>query len=144
VRVVLDTNVLVSAVLTPAGDAAAILQAATHGHVKLVTSLELLAELFDVLTRPKLQPLHRLTVQQLKRYLRHLKKFSELVSISAIPDISSDPDDNIVFATAVDGQAEYIVSGDTKHVLPVKQFQGIQVLSPRAFRDLLDARAEAA
>jgi uncharacterized protein len=57
---------------------------------------------------------------------------------------TSDPEDNNIFACAVEAGADYIVSGDEKHVLPVGTFQGIPVVRPREFLSIFDEMKKAA
>jgi predicted nucleic acid-binding protein len=56
-----------------------------------------------------------------------------------VSKVSADPDDDKVFACAVEAGADYIVSGDERHVLPVGTFQGIPVVSPREFLSIFEA-----
>ena len=60
----------------------------------------------------------------------------EVPELLAVPN---DPKDNMVIATAVAGKADYLVTGDRKHLLPMKAYQGICILSPHSFLDLLES-----
>lgn len=139
-KVVLDTNVIVSATLSPAG-ATGQLVARVHqlSDVTIVTSEPLLAELETALSYPKTQRVHRLTSRQVSEAVERLRSQARVVR--NLPDISivaNDPDDNLVVATAVAGDADLIASGD-RHLLQLKSYEGIAVISPSAFLLLLPA-----
>jgi len=51
--------------------------------------------------------------------------------------VPNDPKDNPVVATAVAGKADYLVTGDRTHLLPLGEYRGVRMVSPRAFFDLL-------
>jgi putative PIN family toxin of toxin-antitoxin system len=128
VRLVLDTNVVVSA-LVFGGTPVHLLQAAVTGDVLLFTSPILLAELRKVLARPHLAaPLARkqASVDQA------IAKYGELalrVSPLTVPRIvERDPDDDHVIACALAARADAIISGD-RHLLDLGEHQGIAILS---------------
>jgi len=111
-RIVADTNVIVSALLW-GGPPRAILAAARDQRIVLLTSAPLIAELEDVLGRAKLArrftEIGRTPAELLDRYLA-LVGFVTPVMLTA--PISRDPDDDQVIATALAARAELIVSGD--------------------------------
>ncbi|MDA8398770.1 MAG: putative toxin-antitoxin system toxin component, PIN family [Actinomycetota bacterium] len=126
-RAVLDTNVIVSG-LGWRGAPAAVLDAVLDGRVTLVTSPPLLAELRRVLLYPKLA-----------RVIEGGGKLADLVEASGVVVLSSrvfavvgDESDNRVLEAAVEGAADYIVSGD-EDLLGLGSFQGIAVETPRDF-----------
>lgn len=127
-RLVLDTNVVVSA-LVFGGTPLQLLQAAVTGDVLLFTSPALLTELREVLARLHLAvPLARKqgSVEQV------IAKYGELAlrvaPVSAPRVVPADPDDDHVIACALAARADAIVSGD-HHLLDLKQHQGIAILS---------------
>lgn len=128
-RIVLDTNVVVSALLwrgTPYQLLAAIRQ---RGHVQLFSSTALLEELVDVLTRPfaaqRLTLIGRSTREVLADYVEAI----EIVEPTSVPRVvAADADDDQVIAAAVAARAELIVSGDRKHLLPLGSHQGIAIV----------------
>ena len=133
--VVLDTNVLVSGLIASGGPTAAILEALTSEKIRLVTSIFLLRELTEVISRPHIvqkYPLVNLHAEILLDYLR-----LNSILTAGIPDkpvVIDDPDDDYVLACAVEGGASYVVSGD-EHLLSLKEYLGIPILSPREFVD---------
>ena len=128
VRLVLDTNVIVSGLFW-SGPPCGILQAARLGLLELRVSRELLAELRDVVGRPKLLPRVKgsgLTPAAVARAYVTLAEVVEPAGVSC-PGLL-DPKDLPVLACAVAAQADAIVSGD-HHLLKLKGFQGIAILT---------------
>lgn len=127
VRVVADTNTVVSGLLwfsTPRQ----VLDAARIGTIQLYTSAILLAELEDVLLRPKFVQrlaLAGATAHELVLGYAALATVVEPATIA--PVIVADPDDDAVIACAVAAQAHIIVSGDS-HLLDLQQYQDISIL----------------
>ncbi|GAC1533612.1 MAG: putative toxin-antitoxin system toxin component, PIN family [Herpetosiphon sp.] len=139
-KVVLDTNVLVSALIKKEGTPARILR-----HLDdfvLVTADDLLAELEDVLHRRHIQQKYHLTDADIQEYLARLRAASTLVQLHSQVDVVIDPDDNMFVACAADGGAAYIVSGDP-HLLDLHAYEGIQILTPIAFLSLLEGTGSA-
>ena len=129
-RVVLDTNTIVSAIGWE-GPPRRILLALREGTHTLVTSPDLLRELTSVLRYHKLHPIARHPL--LPEILAWLQKPEHLVYPSEqIDAIKGDPADNRVLEAAIAGQAEAIVSGD-RHLLALKRFRGIPVTAAAAF-----------
>lgn len=126
-RVVLDTNVLVSALLF-GGVPGTILQLVADGALILVTSPILLTELERVLISKFDYPP---TIAEL--ITTELRSLGERVDPTlTLNAIRQDPSDNRVLECAVSAQADAIVSGD-RHLLILKTFRGIPILSPQAF-----------
>ncbi len=127
-KVVCDTNVLVSGILF-GGHARTILELISRGMLTNFLSLDILRELEDVLARPKfgLQP------RQLLGIVALLNDSCEIVEPSRrIHAVADDPDDNRVLEAAKAADAEFIISGDN-HLLDLRDWEGIQVLSPGDF-----------
>jgi putative PIN family toxin of toxin-antitoxin system len=135
-RIVVDTNVLVRS--TPAsigGPAWELLEHISRaGHV-LVLSAPLIAELADVLRRPRFQSAIGLTSQQASRFLSSLQDISDVIDLSGTPaiEIPHDPKDVAVVLTAIAGKAETICTLDRhlfhSQVLALCQAHGIRVMS---------------
>jgi uncharacterized protein len=126
-RVVLDSNVIVSG-LGWSGPPARILDAALDGRLVLVTSPPLLAELRRILGYPKLA-----------KVLDGEQRLADLVEASGVVVLPirviaavSDESDNRVLEAAVEGAADYIVSGDD-HLLGLGSFQRIPIVTPGEF-----------
>jgi putative PIN family toxin of toxin-antitoxin system len=126
-RVVLDSNVIVSG-LGWSGPPARILDAALDGQLLLVTSVPLLAELRRVLGYPKLAK-----VLDGGQQLGDLVEASGLVVFpTRVIAAVSDESDNRVLEAAVEGAADYIISGDV-HLLGLVSFKSIPILTPSQF-----------
>ncbi len=133
-RVVADTNVLVSALLF-GGPTEQIVLAGLRGEIQLLTSSPLLKELERVLKGK-----FKLNLHLVRNIIEEIKEIAELVEVSSHINLISYPDDdNRVLECAVDGKAEFIVTGDTKHILPLKEFRGTKILSPSEFLNRLPA-----
>jgi putative PIN family toxin of toxin-antitoxin system len=126
-RVVLDSNVIVSG-LGWSGAPAKILDAALDGQLVLVTSPPLLAELRRVLGYPKLAKV----LGEAQQIVDLVESSSVVVIPARVIAAVSDESDNRVLEAAVEGAADYIVSGDD-HLLGLGSFQHIPVIAPREF-----------
>lgn len=130
VRLVLDTNVVLSALLWH-GTPSLLLQAARHRRLEgLFSSHPLLAELADVLTRPS--PSRRLVAAGLnaRKVMDDYLAVITLVAPASVPAvIADDPDDDEVLAAAVAAEANLIVSGD-HHLLALESYRGIRIITP--------------
>ena len=130
-KIVLDTNVFVSSVLTQSGNPFTIMEACRRGKLELIISKPLLDEIGRVFHKPKLKRRHKWDDKQISRYLSRLVELSENVLIENVPDLPADPTDAIILATAKKAQADAIVTGDEKHLLPLKSYKNIPIITPR-------------
>jgi len=128
--VVFDTNVLVSAIQfdkLPLD----LLDLAIDRHIQLVLSEAILSELYRVLKVKFKRP-----EEELDWIVDLIIANCSLVAASEkITKIKEDDADNRILECAVAAKAAFIVSGDTCHLLPLKKFQGIEILTPREFMD---------
>ena len=108
-RVMCDTNVLVRAAMTPGGAASVLLRLIAVDHL-LVTSVSQLAELLDVLRRPRIRALHGLNERGIRRFISRLYKLAVVVPVPIeIPSVvPRDPKDNAIVMAAVAGEAEVL------------------------------------
>jgi putative PIN family toxin of toxin-antitoxin system len=127
-RVVLDTNQHISAIIRPNGNPAQIVQLWRIGLIELAISPSMLEKFEIVVHRPRIQQRHNLSDTDIAEYLEVLKTFAVLVpwtiAVDAVPD---DPDDNIIIACAIEAEADVIVSGD-QHLLSLGSYQGIPIV----------------
>ena len=131
-KIFLDTNVLISAIVF-GGKPRKILEAVFRGELKLFLSEYILDELKAVLQRPKFG----FPPEVIRTILSELHTIGNIVTPSKrIFEIQEDPDDNRIIECAVEGSANYIVSGDT-HLLNLKQYQNVRVVSPDEYLVIL-------
>jgi putative PIN family toxin of toxin-antitoxin system len=130
-RVVIDTNIIVSAYL--GGILETVIVRWKSGEFTLVVSDEIADEYFDVLKRPKFK-IDRAEVDDFFALLFSRAEFVEPVESIAI--IETDPTDNKFLEAAIAGQVDLIVSGDN-HLLDLGVFREIPIITPRQFMDHL-------
>ena len=126
-RIVLDTNILVSALISREGPPGQLLAEVKRGGLRLVTSTEQIAELGRVLRRPHLTRYIAPAVAE--DLLRNLAEVGEVVTELPDLDVSPDPDDNRILAIAVAGRADLIVSGDKNDMLALGDVEGIPIVT---------------
>ena len=130
---VFDTNVLLSAIGWK-GNPFRCLELARAGTVEVVTCPEILDELTEKLESRLAQPSDVIT-----ETLSDLLSVLRVVSITGeLKEIAADPDDDKILECAVAGSATHIVSGDRKHLLPLRSFREIQIVSPAEFLRLVE------
>ena len=132
VTVVLDTNVVVAALLWDGVPRQLLESLTADPFVTLASSPQLLAELDRVLVKPQLTERLRLSSlspqQVIARYAR-LVKIMTPQSVARVVEV--DADDDHVLALAVAAKAAFIVSGDRAHLLPIGCYAGIAIITPR-------------
>jgi putative PIN family toxin of toxin-antitoxin system len=132
-RVVIDTNVVISAILKEASlPALALHLAASRG--RLLKSERTEWELLDVLERPQLAPL---IPQRGREWIRDTMAAAELVAITEAIAVCRDPDDDKFIELAVNGRADAIVTGD-HDLLTLNPFRDIPIITPAAFVQSID------
>jgi len=140
--VVVDTNVWVSAVISPAGPPAKLRRAFLDGNFEALACSELIDEVLDVLQRPRIKDKYGILQTEIDEVGRVLKRFSTVVTPQPVAYGLRDPDDDYLLELAVAGAADVIVTGDgdLKGNDELPSFladKGIDVLSPRDFLSLL-------
>lgn len=130
-RVVLDTSVLVSFLLTRGRVISAIIEQWETGRLEVIVSPQLIAELRRVAEDERLAT--RLWPGALEVLLRALTGNAEVVAGELeLPGVTEDPDDDMVVACAVEGNAAYIITRD-QHLLRMGAYGDIVVVSPEEF-----------
>jgi len=139
IRAVLDVNVLVSALISPTGTPARILDAWRDELLTVVTSEDILAEFERVVAEPRLSRRYGLTPSRVARLMRGLRQFAVIPpGALAVHGVASDPDDDKFLACAVEGGADYLVTGD-HGLLALGEYEGVQIVSPTAFVQIVDS-----
>jgi len=137
-KVVLDANVFISALLTPGGTAARVLDLARQRAFDLLLSPPILREGRRVLQYPKLKKRHGRTPDELEAFLQDWLNLATLTpGKKKVRVVKDDPEDDMYLACALEGQADFIVSGD-QHLKNLKSFEGIPIVSPAEFLEAVE------
>jgi putative PIN family toxin of toxin-antitoxin system len=140
-RAVVDTNVLVRALIKPHGTVGPVLLRLRHGEYTLLYAGSLLEELVDVLNRPRIREKYRLTDLDIQAIVSLILLRGEVVVPEERITACRDPKDDKFLEVAVAGKADVIVSGD-QDLLVLHPFAGIPIVSPAAFLQMLDTGSE--
>ncbi len=139
-QIVLDTNVIISAILNPYGSPGKILDQVFDQEISLCLSPPLIAEIRRVLRYPKIVELIRRRGRTVEWAEEQRDKIFEIARVTTgqitINWIDTDPEDDKVLECAVEAHADYIISGD-QHLKDLSNFQGIPILTPKALLDML-------
>lgn len=132
-RVVLDANQFVSAILNPDGPSAKVLNGWREGLFEMVISTSIIDEIRRVLNYPRLSKIHKKSTKEINLFLEDLEALAfvapERLSLSVVAD---DPTDDKYLVAALEGEAKYIVTGDSD-LLKVREYEGVKIFTARAF-----------
>lgn len=139
-RVLVDTNVLISILLKPSegGPVRALFHAFVAGRFTLLLPEWLIDELTNsVQTKPRLAK--RISITQLNRFTALLREAAEQIAEieTPIPVVSRDPDDDYVLAYALVGNADYLVTGDKDLLALEGLIAGLEIVTPAQFVEIL-------
>ena len=129
-RVILDTNLWISFLISK--DFTAIDNLIQGQDITLLFSSESLEEFLEVAQRPKFKKFF--SVKDIEKLLEIFDQFAELIRIKSNLKLCRDPKDNFLLNMAVDGKADYLVTGD-KDLLVIEQIKRTQIIT---FRDLIE------
>ena len=136
-KVVLDTNIIISGTIMDHGIPYQILNIWKKGDFTVIISEPILQEIDRVFHYSHIKSKRFLTEQDIETVLQTLIKYSINVPIELkIEAILDDPEYNKFIEAAVEGNADYIVSGD-RHLKSLKVYQGIKIISPSEFIEIL-------
>lgn len=142
-KIVVDTNVLVSALINPHGSPARIIDYAFEGKIRLFISPPIVEELERVLSYPNLMKRHGLVREQLKEFVSDLLSTMLLVEgEEAIEVITEDPSDNKYLSCALNAKADLIISEDV-HLLKLEEYRGIQIVTAAQFLEIREREEKA-
>lgn len=131
-KVVIDTNIFVSG-LTFKGKPREVLDLIWRGDIEACISSFIFEELEETLKKD-----FSWDRDQIKHTIEKIKAKTILVQPKdKVSVIKEKDDDNRIIECAIEGKAQYIISGDKKHLLPLKEYQGTKILSPSEFLKLL-------
>ena len=138
-RVVLDTNILVSALIAPAGNPAAIHNAWEQGKFTLLTCTEHLDEVRATLQKPRVADL--IKPYKAGRLVNQIKKLAE--DVGQLPRLkrSPDPGDDYLLALAEAGRANYLVTGDKSGLLVLARHKSARIITAHLRRHLRSRRS---
>jgi putative PIN family toxin of toxin-antitoxin system len=134
----LDTNVIVSSLLNPSGTPGQIMKHWEAGDFEIPLSRLLFEEVADVLRRPAIRRIARVTPRQIDEFLELVPKVAVFVPepLQIVSVVKQDPDDDVVLATALAARANVIVSGD-QHLLEIGSHEEIPIVTPAEFLRML-------
>lgn len=136
-KVVLDTNNLVSSLISYKGASFKIYQLFRNKQIILFTSPFQLRELERVLNYPRIKKKYRLNLKSIKQFITLLQNYSHLVYPLEIPKIiNEDPADNQILAIATEARVDLIISGD-EHLLKLRCYQDIPIFTAQEFLHLV-------
>jgi predicted nucleic acid-binding protein len=114
-KIVLDTNIFISAILFDGKPEA------------------IISEISDVLSRK-----FYWEEWKIERVISDIMEFTKVITTrKSVSLIKNDSSDNRILECALEGNAQYIISGDKKHLLPLKEFRGIEILTPNEFLNII-------
>jgi uncharacterized protein len=132
VRVVLDSNILISALMVRDGSTDAIVRAWWNRTYTLLTCDQQVEELRRCFAGPALEParIHR---HEAGRLLNHMRRFATFITKLPTVARSADPDDDYLLALAEAGRADYLVTGDKAGLLPLRTHLGTRIIAAKDF-----------
>ncbi len=135
---VLDSVVLVSALLTPSGVASAVIRQAREGVFSCCLSDEILNETQRVLIEtPRLRQRFTYTDEDVGAFILSLRAAAHFITdISPLTGVVRDPNDDMVIACAVAADSAYVVSRD-EDLLSLGEYEGITMITPETFMEVL-------
>ena len=133
-RLVIDTNILVSALLAGTSLPAHLIDLWREGRFDLLTSAEQLDELMRVTRYPKIR--ERLTPALAGRLINELREIAVVVQNLPAIAVCADPYDNYLLAIAAAGAADFLVTGDKRDLLGLKLHEGTRIITVRDFLTL--------
>ena len=130
-RLVIDTNVLVSALLSGTSLPAHLIVLWREGRFDLLTSAEQLDELMRVTRYPRIR--ERLSTALAGRLINELRDIATVIERLPVITASPDLDDNYLLAISVAGSADFLVTGDKRDLLALKLYEGTRITTVREF-----------
>ncbi|MCL5987124.1 MAG: putative toxin-antitoxin system toxin component, PIN family [Actinobacteria bacterium] len=138
IRAVLDSNTHVSAAIIPYGPSAKLIVAWHENKFTLITCQTILREVEEVMRRPHIIKKYKgITEENIETLVKHIEEFAIVTPGKLnVEVISADHKDDHVLACAIEGEADYIVTGDS-HLQNLKVYNGIKIVRPVEFLEIL-------
>ena len=134
-KVVLDTNIVVSAAICEDGNPAKIFEMLLLEEITNHTTEQIIDEIKKVMARPKITK--RLSMVEVGFIVSNFERFSQKIKTKeVINEVKDDPDDNKFIECAVAASADYIITGD-EHLLKIEEFRGIRIVSCTEFLEIV-------
>lgn len=130
-RLVIDTNVFVSGLISGAGSPAQILKAIQHRKAIHLVSDPIVEEYLRVLDYPQIRKFKKITDEFVADIAAYLVYQTERIELESSLKLSPDPDDNVFLETAVDGRAHLLVTNDKADLLSLRTVEGIPIVSAK-------------
>lgn len=131
-RVVVDTNILISAFGWP-GNERALIEKAIEGKIQLCISSDIFEEFEEVSSRPKF----KFSKEDIDDFIGALIEVADIVIPScSVNIVKRDPSDNKFLECALEAKADYIVTGDN-HLLKLKEYKGVKIVRTRGMLEKL-------
>ena len=142
---VLDTNVIIqSAIGSPRSASSRVLSAYTSGRFEIAYSSDTIEELLDVLILPSIRERHQLSDDEILELVVTLHSRARYGSGEAplSHSLTRDVTDTKFLQLAEETRADYLISNDRRHLLPLRQFGGTRIVTPAQFLRELAARSD--
>jgi putative PIN family toxin of toxin-antitoxin system len=130
-RIVVDTNIIVSGILTTSTPPALILDAVQRKKVVFLVSDEIVIEYLRVLNYPRIRKYKKITDETVRDLASLFIEESVRVEILSTIKKSPDPDDDKFLSLAVDGETDFLITGDKGDLLSLKEIMGIPIINAR-------------
>jgi putative PIN family toxin of toxin-antitoxin system len=130
-RIVLDTNVLISATLWN-GCSKRILERVENQKIDLLISEDILEEYVETMNYDEIKQKIKNKSLEINYSIDKIRLLSKIINIISKLNICTDPDNNKILECAVDGNVDYIITYD-KHLLVLKEFNKIKIVTPEEF-----------
>jgi uncharacterized protein len=141
---VVDINVFVSGGTISQSYPRAVMDMWRNHEFQLATSERILTRLRRVFSYPQVVHFTKKTPSQVEELVQEIRASAIVVSGTTPANVTTEPEDNTLFSCAVEANAAYIVSGDEAHVLPVREYLGIQTVRPKEFVEVVRKQKKAA
>ncbi len=129
IKVFLDTNIYISALLLPDSNPGKIIHLAINGHIEAVISQQMLSELKNTLKRK-----FQYTENEAEEVIKELRYTATVINpVHSVSNICSKESDHRVLECAMSSGVNFLVSGDKKHLLSLRKYKNAEILSPAEF-----------
>ena len=127
-KIVLDTNIFISAIIF-GGPPETIIRLGIDNKLEIYTSPSILAEVADVLSRK-----FNWDADKIDLAIRNLCHFCRIIEPQKkVNMVDLDPSDNKILECAMESDAKYLITGDKKHLIPIKKIKKCKILTPGEF-----------